>query len=304
MKNYILILLLGFVCTASIFAQKDEFEYGMASYYSDKYQGSPTASGEEYDRNKMTAAHKTLPFGTMIKVTRLDNKKSVRVRVNDRGPYIKDRVVDISRAAAVELGMIKEGQTKVKVEIVKGPSAAEPVATKSKPSVPKEASTETAAITAPKNTATNKAEPKKTTAKSEPAPSRKTDAKSSSKASTSKKVAEKSTKNAAKMTLVKGKDFQPYDLYKIELLRPEKKGFGVQVASFNHYESVFKQIAELQGEWFKNIMLSVEKGNEGTPIYKIILGPFDDEKTAQAYKSNLKKKKINGFVVNLETIDY
>ncbi|MEM1220624.1 MAG: septal ring lytic transglycosylase RlpA family protein, partial [Bacteroidota bacterium] len=93
-------------------------EFGLASYYSDKFQGKPTASGVSYDKKKFTAAHKTLPFGTIIKVTRLDSGKSVTVKVNDRGPYIGGRIVDLSRAAAEKLDLITDGTTQVKVEVV------------------------------------------------------------------------------------------------------------------------------------------------------------------------------------------
>ncbi|MEN8137616.1 MAG: septal ring lytic transglycosylase RlpA family protein [Bacteroidota bacterium] len=93
-------------------------EVGMASFYSDKLHGKSTASGEPYDKIKMTAAHRTLPFNTKIRVTNLDNNKSVIVTVNDRGPFVKGRIVDVSRAAAVKLGFINKGLTKVKLEVL------------------------------------------------------------------------------------------------------------------------------------------------------------------------------------------
>lgn len=303
MKNYMSIIVLALLCTTSIFAQKDEFEYGLASYYSDKYHGKPTASGELYDMNQMTAAHRTLPFGTTIKVTRLDNKKSVRVKVNDRGPFIPDRVVDISRAAARQLGMITEGETKVKLEIVKKGTEDKPLAAKPTPpkkETPKSASEETTPIK--ETVAEKKPAPAKVAEKT--APKSKPVEKAVAKKEAPKQVTEKKIPASSKATLVKGADFQPYDLYKIELLRPEKKGFAVQVASLTNYEGVFKQIAQLQGEWFKNILLSVEKGADDKPVYKIVLGPFDDVESANAYKDSLKKKNINGFVVNLEETEY
>lgn len=304
MKNYMSIIVLALLCTTSIFAQKDEFEFGLASYYSDKYHGKPTASGELYDMNRMTAAHRTLPFGTTIKVTRLDNKKSVTVKVNDRGPFIPERVVDLSKAAARQIGMLQDGETKIKLEIVKKGSADEPVLTRSK-TVKKEPTKayeeKTAAVQKPKPTE-KKATPAKTETKATTA--KKVDKTSLAKKEESKKVKEKKATTSSKARLVKGKNFQPYDLYKIDLMRPEKKGFGVQVASLTNYEGVFKQIAELQGEWFKNILLSVEKGSDDKAVYKIILGPFEDQESAASYKNALKKKKINGFVVNLEGIAY
>lgn len=88
---------------------------GMASYYADRFHGRSTASGELYDKTLFTAAHKTLPFGTMVWVKNLKTQDSVQVKINDRGPHVKGRIIDVSKAAAKELKMIKSG--KVKVEI-------------------------------------------------------------------------------------------------------------------------------------------------------------------------------------------
>lgn len=93
-------------------------ETGIASYYADKYHGRTTASGEVFDTSKLTAAHRSLPFGTMVKVTHLGSQRSVTVRINDRGPFVAGRVIDLSRAAARELRMEKDGLAKVKVEIL------------------------------------------------------------------------------------------------------------------------------------------------------------------------------------------
>ncbi|MEP6728444.1 MAG: septal ring lytic transglycosylase RlpA family protein [Bacteroidota bacterium] len=93
-------------------------QYGTASYYSNKFQGRPTSSGELYDKNKMTCAHNSLPLGTWVKVTNLRNKKYVIVRVTDRLHHKNKRVVDLSRVAAAKLGYVKRGLAKVKVEVV------------------------------------------------------------------------------------------------------------------------------------------------------------------------------------------
>jgi len=96
-----------------------ETQTGKASYYGDKFQGRKTASGELYDREKMTAAHRTLPFGTMCRVTNILNGKSVEVRVNDRGPFSKNRIIDISYRAMSELDGIHAGLIDVNVEVIK-----------------------------------------------------------------------------------------------------------------------------------------------------------------------------------------
>jgi rare lipoprotein A len=90
-----------------------------ASWYGPGFHGQKTANGEVYDQNSFTAAHKSLKFGTLLKITNLKNSKSVVVRINDRGPYIHGRDLDLSKAAALELGMVRKGVAKIKVEEIK-----------------------------------------------------------------------------------------------------------------------------------------------------------------------------------------
>jgi rare lipoprotein A len=94
-------------------------EIGYASFYGDSFVGKMTASGEIYDANQLTAAHRSLPFGTKLKVTNLENRQSVVVRVNDRGPFVPGRIIDLSERAAKELDIIRKGVTRVQIEIVK-----------------------------------------------------------------------------------------------------------------------------------------------------------------------------------------
>jgi rare lipoprotein A len=94
-------------------------EEGIANFYSDKFQGRKTASGAVYDKNKLTASHKTLPYGTKVRVTNLENGKSVVVTVNDRMKTGNPIVIDVTRRAAQELGFAKAGKAKVKVEVEK-----------------------------------------------------------------------------------------------------------------------------------------------------------------------------------------
>jgi len=94
-------------------------EIGYASFYGDSFVGKMTASGEIYDANQLTAAHRSLPFGSIFKVTNLENRQSVVVRVNDRGPFVPGRIIDLSERAAKELDIIRKGVTRVQIEIVK-----------------------------------------------------------------------------------------------------------------------------------------------------------------------------------------
>src|SRR5208337_609109 len=97
------------------------YEIGVASWYGQEFQGNTTASGEVYDLNGLTAAHQTLPFGTTIRVTNLGNSKNILLRVNDRGPHIGQRLLDVSWAAAKRLGFVNSGTTPVRVEVVTYP---------------------------------------------------------------------------------------------------------------------------------------------------------------------------------------
>jgi len=94
-------------------------ESGKASYYAMKFQSKKTASGELYDRAKKTAAHKKLPFGTKVKVTNIENSKSVIVKINDRGPFVKDRIVDLSSSAFSRLANLGAGVIEVKIEVIR-----------------------------------------------------------------------------------------------------------------------------------------------------------------------------------------
>jgi rare lipoprotein A len=99
-----------------------EVQEGLATWYGAALAGRTTASGERFDPSKMTAAHKTLPFGTWVEVTRVDTGQTVRVRITDRGPFgSADRIVDLSRAAAAKIDLVKAGVTRVQLRVVDGP---------------------------------------------------------------------------------------------------------------------------------------------------------------------------------------
>lgn len=109
-------LLLVVLCC--VFAAQAQIQTGKASFYADKFEGSPTASGEKYKHSKLTAAHKTLPFGTKVRVTNIANNQTVEVVINDRGPYVDGRVIDLSRSAAQQLGFINQGLAEVQIEVI------------------------------------------------------------------------------------------------------------------------------------------------------------------------------------------
>ena len=266
------------VCSLPLLAQ----EFGLASYYSDKYHGRETAYGDTYDKTKMTCSHKKHPYGTLLKITRLDNNRSVTCRVIDKGPYTKGRIVDLSRAAAEQLDLIKDGVVEVKVEVVSNkPAAPKPVAP---PPV--------AAQPAPTpEDRTNL--PQETPPAAEPAP-----------AQPPAKAAPAETKPMpeADPNKLVGQDYSKYGLYRIRVEHGPNAGYGIQVMVVSDYEKAIKAIAALQARHFDDIFISVEQGQ--TPeqtLYKLVVGAFETEAQAQNYQENLKSKyNIRGFVVNLE----
>jgi len=123
-KKIGLVLLAALFATLSfstMAAQPGQVQNGIASYYHDSLHGNKTASGQVYNKNQLSAAHKTLPLGSKVRVTDVRTGKSIVVRVNDRGPFVKGRIIDLSRQAAKQLGMIKKGVTRVKVEVLSVP---------------------------------------------------------------------------------------------------------------------------------------------------------------------------------------
>lgn len=293
MKSLFRILILNLFVATNLLAQDDEF--GIASYYSDLFQGKPTASGELYDNTKLTAAHKTLPFGTLVTVTRLENNRSVQVRINDRGPFISGRVIEVSGEAARRLNLLEDGTARVRVSIAKPTADPEPVVRAEERPTSFEAEQpplrrEAPAAAPPPQTT------EKTVADTKPTATPKVNQKPEVAADRSM-----AAPGSAQSVMVRGlQAYQPTDLYEVTLKRPKKEGFGVQVAALTTQDALFRKIAELQGDWFDNVLVSVERGPKNELLYKIILGVFTTEKEAQVYKRNLKKnKKIDGFVVNL-----
>lgn len=117
MKHFMCAVCIALIC-AGAYAGTLYKSRAEASYYAEKFHGRQTANGEVFNMYDLTAAHKTLPFNTVLRVTNLANGKTVDVRINDRGPFVKNREIDLSKAAAVKLGMIKTGTAAVSLEIV------------------------------------------------------------------------------------------------------------------------------------------------------------------------------------------
>ncbi|HEY3876866.1 MAG TPA: septal ring lytic transglycosylase RlpA family protein [Candidatus Kapabacteria bacterium] len=112
-------LLVGCSAPKSSMNGREAVQIGIASYYSNDFQGRKTASGEIFDNQKLTAAHRTLPFGTLVRVTNLTNSATIDVRINDRGPVKTERIIDLTYAAARAIGLDRAGLARVRIEVLK-----------------------------------------------------------------------------------------------------------------------------------------------------------------------------------------
>lgn len=294
------LLLLLFLGLGALTLTAQEEEYGLASYFSDDFHGRSTAYGDTYDKNEMTCAHKRYPYGSMVRVTRLDNRRSVVVKVIDKGPFIRGRVVDLSRRAAETLGIIDEGAVEVKVTLVNAADeglAAEDDTPPARPE-PNRPVTGATVEEVPDlySDTTDPPAPETTTPRETPP----TEAPREENTERRPNTTSETTRPANNRYRRVGQDFNPYGLYRIALEKPVTANFGVQVGSYMSFDNVLKRIAELQTQWFDNVMVSIEAGSNNNAQYKIILGPFDTQEAAQNYQSSLRSRyNIQGFVVDL-----
>lgn len=232
--------------SSALYAQKI-LETGKAKFYDDSFHGRKTSFGDVYNKDDLTASHRSLPKNTLVRVTNMSNSKSVVVRINDEGPFVDGYVTELSRKAAEMIGILRKGEGRVKLQVVTRENL--------KPQ---------------KSEAQAKA--------SKPAPKQKLN------------------------VLEEAKEMEVGGLYKMQVLKLEPKGFGVQIATYSDYDGVLTQIAALQDNWFKGAMVFVDEKEEKRR-YKVILGPFFTKPEANSYEQSLKKKYgIKGFVVSLEEL--
>lgn len=285
-------------------------ETGLATYYADKYHGRSTASGAIYDMNAMTAAHKTLAFGSRVKVTRVDNGKMVFVEINDRGPYTKGRIIDLSRAAAEQLGMIEDGEIQVRIDLIKEGSnkkVSKPAAAPAK-----EVSRSSTANKRTQQASRPSSQPRTTTAARPPAnvprnvgdlPLRDINgnlinqpaaANLPPSGGVSQPSVDRTTSPAINAEVAK---YTP-NLYQMMAYKQSSAGFGVQVGAYFSYYRMMEALDELSA---KEVQMTLVHNSvkDGKPIFRILVGPFSTRNEANAAKKDLGKRKVKGIVVEL-----
>lgn len=254
-------------------------EKGFAINYKESDASRVTSSSELYDPSKLTAAHNTIPFGTLVKVTRLDNGMSVVVKINDRGPFTPNRILALSKAAANTIELKKYEKINVQLTVLPKKEIAEPLVEKpdKKVDIP---------FYQPGST---KTEPKET----ENLPLRLAPVEGT--ITKQNPVMERNT------TLPPVSEALKLGLYQIQLNKLPEKGFAIQVGSFQNVSVLWSEISKLHNAWFKQIMVQTKENANGLILHKLLLGPFATREKAISYKGNLKDKYgIDGFIVTLQ----
>ena len=267
--------------------------FGEASYYGPGFLGKKTASGEFYSQNKLTAAHKTLPLGTILKVTNAQNNRSVYVRVNDRGPYVKGRMIDVSTKAAEILGFRNKGKAYVKIEVVNLDSIPSQFVTDH----PDLAALNGIGLKDSSNTDGEVADlndqPSTDTATTISSPRYGNDMKNDTPDQPSQPQP-KDVKEANSNIILNRNYFVVNNLDKTN-----SGYYGVQVAVFSDPADLFALLAELQAK-YKQIMVVLTTQINNKTVYKLFMGKYQNRAYADALKSVLNSKFNDSFVVKYE----
>lgn len=282
-------LLITIILTVSALLNFAQTEFGVASYYGDYFHGRPTASGEKYNQFALTAAHKTLPLGTILKVTNAQNNKSVYVKVNDRGPYVKGRIIDLSTKAAEILGYRNKGTCYVKIEIVKPNQT------------PKDLLSASLDIAKENGIGTNDSLTKPDTVSSLNAYSAKkpfenTNTKTNSSSSPASMPQPAIEIKEANQHGIKNKSAY----FVITNLDKNKLGFyGLQLGVFSDPSVIFPMIADLESLYHENVAIQ-QTEVDGKIVYKLLVGKFQNRAYADALKLIVSQKYKDAFVVKYE----
>lgn len=284
MKNILLLLFLSITFSFSVVAQT---EYGTASYYGTYFHGKPTASGEKYNQFALTAAHKTLPLGTILKVTNAQNNKSVFVKVNDRGPYVKGRIIDLSTKAAELLGYRNKGTAYVKIEVVKPDSLPADLSVTSSTEIAKQ-----------NGISENSSETKNT---SKPAwtniPTVLDDKNNENTVdNTSSTPVKNETEVDVKTDAITNRS--PYFI--INKLDKNNNGlYGLQLGVFSDISIILAMMDELEAKYKQSVMIQEFMLNN-KKAYKLFIGKYSNRAFADALKLTLGEKHKDAFVIKYD----
>jgi rare lipoprotein A len=274
-----------FLGTVVAFGQTQQ---GLGTYYADKYHGSKTASGEVYNKNDFTAAHRTLAFGTRVKVTRLDNGRVVFVKINDRGPFTEGRIIDLSRAAAEQIDMIRSGEVMVRIEVVPNEVGIEDVYGEDIP--PKPVANPNRDLNALPLVDYN-GRPLNSSGRVKELPEREL---------TDYNDYEGDNESRDEVSATVNPDIAKYtpQLFQMVAFKQGAEGYGVQVGAFFNFYRLLEAMDELSRKGIQNSLVQ-SSSKDGNPMFRIIVGPYPSKAEADAAKKRLAKNKYKGITVSL-----
>jgi rare lipoprotein A len=268
MRHKIIVFLL-LVSPLTLFAQTGYVQEGKASFYADKFEGRTTASGERYSHSKSTCAHLTLPFGTLVRVTNTSNNQSVVVRVNDRGPFVPNRIIDLSKSAAEKLGFIKEGIADVRIEAI---------------------DSEGNSVTQP----SSNLQPKPKVVNPSPQPEKPVAQPS--------KPQQKPVATASVTKPVQSEQSQvntEVEIYDLKVSRQKAGGFSVQIGSYKELANLLRIADDLRSSLNKEVKVQVATIND-EKVYRLMLGDFKSRSEAEAFQPKAAKLYPDCFIVEVK----
>ncbi|MES2731802.1 MAG: septal ring lytic transglycosylase RlpA family protein [Bacteroidota bacterium] len=245
---------------------------GRASYYASKFHGRKTASGERYSNQGMTAAHPKLPFNTMVKLTNPANGNSCIVRINDRGPFCRGRMIDVSKIAAEELGIIRAGAAMVNMEVIGFDGI-----------VLEQSHPEQDWLFAEENRKIEEAQKKR-------------EQELIAEAKHKQQEAEEAQKAAAEAArLASADNFKPNRSYTIAGAEKTPKGFGIKVGSYTELEHAKNAAKGLIASKVEDVYISVIP-SKGAKIYQVLAGSFTKKKVAKNFCAIVEKAGYEGYI--------
>jgi len=288
--NRFTISIIFIVLVKSVLAQVGYVQEGNASVYADKFEGRTTASGERYSHKKATCAHLTIPFGTLVKVTNLSNNVSVVVRVNDRGPFVPDRIIDVSGSVAERLGIAAEGVVRVRIEVIDNTGQTSPSVNGTPAS---------ARVQSPGQPETQIAKGESQVKESEQKPKQEAKPVPEQKPAQETKPANEETADKKRPgnpdATAQGQDGET-ELYELKIERVHPLGFSVQVGSYKELANLLRMADELRKLYSKEVRVQVQTVNN-EKIYKLMVGNFTQRKDAENLKEKLAKSYPGCFIV-------
>lgn len=266
---------------------------GLAHLYPDYYEGNPTALGETFHQHLLTAAHKKLALGTIVKVTRLDNGLSTTVRINDRGAYCDGCVIDLSKAAAQQIDLLDAGQTRVKLTVI-GSSSTNPATTNQPESYA------TASIDeAPRFTSrgVDQAAIKTYPTTSSPAPNAYSNGSQAAITARTPVTKEEAVPAVQTKGIVSNTE-------QVNVIDVPISPFAVQLGAYSKYANAERHVKKLQQQGFNNIFLLKEQGVNEAPLNRVIVAPFLSVDDAQEYAEDLAEyHQIKGLVFQTKLVE-